>query len=578
MPWQKKKAWYLGNTTVRNAKRLRDGLAVLVDSPLHGNLAGRLNEHQFARLLDEAGVIELQRLHSDHDADASDMGRKWRAALMQLGFITPGEKVLEQLRRRERQFTVTPNGRRLLEASTLLEEQECFSRALLAHQIPSPVEGFIEPVFSPLRIVLEVIAALEKSGLDPRVSMDEMACFVQVLQSIADIEEAAHEIAQYRERLASLGSDRARKQHAGEYRAGVASGLQGQRASTLEDYADSNIRYLKLTGLFAEEGRRLGFAKHKHTVIRQILAEPWSPMVNPNDYVNALWNGAPLPTDDRQNSIAAIEATAGLLQQEGAACELPLDWRCQSTADISQLRLRLEGQWLKVIELRYAQQQSTEWQDIVRYLRALSSTARSGVIPQGEAPAYFEWAVWRAFLAVNMLKNTPWDARRFRVDQEMLPIGPAPGNGPDLVFEFEDFVLVVEVTLTRSSRQEAAEGESVRRHVAGLVDHYGALGKAVYGMFIANVVDTNTAETFRIGAWYRDDSSRMALRIVPITLTDFADLFETGFREHGAVSYRVIEELLLRCLADSNADAPEWKRLIGRHVACTVARLRTRTQ
>ena len=140
------------------------------------NLAGRLNEHQFARLLDEAGVIELQRLHSDHDADASDMGRKWRAALMQLGFITPGEKVLEQLRRRERQFTVTPNGRRLLEASTLLEEQECFSRALLAHQIPSPVEGFIEPVFSPLRIVLEVIAALEKSGLDPRVSMDEMAC------------------------------------------------------------------------------------------------------------------------------------------------------------------------------------------------------------------------------------------------------------------------------------------------------------------------------------------------------------------------------------------------------------------
>lgn len=80
-------------------------------------------------------------------------------------------------------------------------------------------------------------------------------------------------------------------------------------------------------------------------------------------------------------------------------------------------------------------------------------------MPQAEAPAYFEWVLWRAFLAINSLANKPYEARRFKIDQDFLPVGTAPGNGPDLIFEFHDFVIVVEVTLTDNSRQEAAEGE-----------------------------------------------------------------------------------------------------------------------
>lgn len=123
-------------------------------------------------------------------------------------------------------------------------------------------------------------------------------------------------------------------------------------------------------------------------------------------------------------------------------------------------------------------------------------------MPQSEAPAYFEWVLWRAFLAIDSLVNKPNEARRFKIDQDFLPVGTAPGNGPDLIFEFNDFVLVVEVTLTTNSRQEAAEGEPVRRHVADLVMHHQErAGKPVYGLFIANRVDSNTAETFRIGVW-----------------------------------------------------------------------------
>src|SRR5256885_16109414 len=76
-----KRAWYLGNTTVREAQRLRAGLTVLAALPLNGNLEGRERETAFALLLNDSGVLRIQRELTE---DISDLGRKWRAAMMQL--------------------------------------------------------------------------------------------------------------------------------------------------------------------------------------------------------------------------------------------------------------------------------------------------------------------------------------------------------------------------------------------------------------------------------------------------------------------------------------------------------------
>ncbi len=560
-----KKAWYIGNTTIRNPKRLKDGLRALSQSPLHGNLIGRENELEFAKLLDSEEVVRVERLHETPPRDASDVGRKWRAALMQLGFIKPAFA--------DRPFTVTPNGLRLINANSLPSEQECFLRALLAHQIPSQIENFPEPKFSPLRIVLEIITGLERSGLEAWISMDEMASIVQLVRRIEDVGDAVKRIGEFREKLTEIATLRERRAFINEIRESVASYLDSQQASTLKDYADTNFRYLKLTGLFVENGRRLIIADHKKTIVEQIVSQPYSP-ISDEDYLETLWNGAKLPTDSAPQAIEAIEATIHLLERNGESVTIPnLDEL--DVADLSHLRLQLEDDWLKVLEMQYAKRQPEEWEEILTYLRALTQSTRTsgGLIPQGEAPAYFEWALWRAFLAINSLVNKPWEARRFRIDQEFLPVGTAPGGGPDMIFEFDTFVLVAEVTLTTSSRQEAAEGEPVRRHVAQLVDHYSQQGKRVYGLFVANKVDTNTAETYRIGVWYRPDDSRMALDIVPLTLTQFADLFEAGFTGNRKLDYRLVEQVIRNCLVESRSEAPEWKRRIDEQIKTTVLQL-----
>ncbi|MBI5409996.1 MAG: AlwI family type II restriction endonuclease [Nitrospirae bacterium] len=169
----------------------------------------------------------------------------------------------------------------------------------------------------------------------------------------------------------------------------------------------------------------------------------------------------------------------------------------------------------------------------------------------------------RTTLAIDSLTNKSYEARRFKVDQDFLPVSPAPGGGPDLIFEFEDFVVVVEVTLTESSRQEAAEGEPVRRHVAELAMQYE---KPVYGMFLANRIDSNTAETFRIGVWYNRDDTRMRLDIIPFTLAQFKVFFEAMFKSRN-VQVSAIRALLDACgTSRKDLHAPEWKVEIAQAV------------
>ena len=89
------RAWYVGNTTVRSAYRIKYALRALDTAGLY-HLKGPENENRFARVLADAQVLSMQRLDDNPNADVSDMGRKWRACLTQLGFITPDENVLHR--------------------------------------------------------------------------------------------------------------------------------------------------------------------------------------------------------------------------------------------------------------------------------------------------------------------------------------------------------------------------------------------------------------------------------------------------------------------------------------------------
>ncbi len=556
------KPWHLGNTTVRSPFRLHDGLVALSTSFLQGNLRGQEQEIAFRRLLGEHGIVELG------DDETYSVGRKWRSALNKLGFLYPEVPAGVGIPQGEIGpiDMITPNGWRLIRADTVPAMQECFLRALAAHYIPSALEKkFDFSVFSPLRHTLAVMLNLERQTGESRLNFVEMALVVQMTNSDDALADIVARVLDLRARRLAAPNKRKFDSHERD----AAAKLHGYVASTFNDYADTNLRYLKATGLVQSKGRGLSLVPEKHVFIERLVQDAGIPD-SARSYFTTLCQGAALPTDNQDSALAVLDDLLQQLHKRG----IPFDTQGKPTntpADIAIIRHQIEELLSEQNEEEYAARQAAEWEEIVGYMELIISrkgrkTLANGEdieVPQAEAPAYFEWILWRAFLAINSLANKPYEARRFKIDQDFLPVGTAPGGGPDLIFEFEDFVIVVEVTLTDNSRQEAAEGEPVRRHVADLVAHHAEQsGKPVYGLFIANRIDSNTAETFRIGVWFTRADDMMRLDIIPITLAQFKAFFEALFTS-GRVEVRLVRELLDLCGSlRANYEAPGWKREI----------------
>lgn len=309
--------WHIGNTTVRTPYRLAEALRVLTSSPLAGNLSGRDQEQAFAELLHYSDVVEVARI--SEGADASDLGRKWRSALSQLGFVTPqltrgvasgsiDPGLLKTTRGVEglsgRPFEVTPNGLRLAKANSVVQQQECFLRSLVTYRIPSVLEPrYRAKQFSPLAFVLAVFDRLAAVDEDPRISFEEFALHIQTRTPDAGMEDVVASLLEYRrERIAAAG--RVREFDRGQYQ--MAAKKVGREVGTFNDYADVNFRYLKATGLFRSSGRGLVISPLKQELANLILGTVRDFSKDDTGYLQSLWNGASLPTDDPENAITVL--------------------------------------------------------------------------------------------------------------------------------------------------------------------------------------------------------------------------------------------------------------------------------
>lgn len=562
-----RKVWHIVNTTVRNPNRIRQGLRALVVAGHEGRMQ-KDYEHQMAIALNEQGVIRLM----PSTGDIRSISRKWRHAFVKLGLVWPDLSMLREIDSIHQNdigepFSLTPLGKALLQASGLRAEQEVFLRSLASLQLPSMLEPEYEAApFSPLRHVIDILFTLENEGHQPSISSLEMASFVLVLSPEPDALETARLIADYRKRKEAEAHKRKYSKNELERRAKSVE----LRPTTLMDYQDVVIRYLKATGIFQSKGRGIALVP-EHRALAKMLITDYTPELGNLEYLRKLCNGATLPTDSFEGAILALENLRTVASGYGIFVdESPYDKT--DILELANLRHAYQDAIFLENESRFAQSQSSHIDEILCYMELLDKKLTthkfkggSLSIPREERPVYFEWILWRLLLAMNHLVTPPNRVRRFSVDQDFLPVHPAPGGGADVIAEYEDSVLVVEVTLTENSRQEAAEGEPVRRHVANVLENYQNSGKPVYGLFVARKIDTNTAHTFKIGIWYLKDDVEVALEIVPLTLKQLRTIIERG-----AGSKELHPKLLLdairECLSERRRakNGPEWKRNIAK--------------
>lgn len=553
------KPWQLGNTSVRSGLRTRDALVALAGSDLQGNIRGHDGDKAFRELLGTAGVVSLSL-----DTTVS-VGRKFRHALNRLGLIYPEAPSGVSQADIGPVDHLTPAGVRFIEAQSVRAQQECFLRAISGISFESAGDRWVEAgTFSPLLHVLRFMAAMNKATGNSRMTHFELSAFVQLSDIRTSMDSLVETVIRYRANRAAAAN---KKQHDGEVmsREAKRSGVP-LKIESYNDYGDMNLRWLKGTGLFSQSGHGIEISKHQREMA-DAITKKLSPISDRVTYWRNLTEGPALPSDnddvarDLLDDLMARARVRNIDVSAGAKS-------VEMAADIAVVRYDLEEAIAAVDEVEFARRQAIDWREISSYLKAFT-TGRARVtangdddpilIPRGESPGYLEWAVWRAFLAINRIKNPPSRSRRFHVDSDFLPVGNAPGGGPDLVFEFEDFVLVVEVTLLTSGRQEAAEGYPVRQHVYSVTREYGANVRfPVYGLFVAPRMDQNTLATFRRAEFHADEAEHR-LPIVPITIEQFERIFVAMF-DTGRVDVMRVKQLLERCLniRDSVAGPNEW--------------------
>lgn len=560
------KIWLVGNTGLRNPNRIQEGLAVYAKSAFVGKLHGRDNEIGFMNLLNKEGIIQNE---SGKDESGSH-ARKWRLMFAKNGYIYP------QVGKREGNQDdlgaldeITPFGRTFLKADTFPAVQECFLRAMSVEQFEMPDKT---TYFSPLRWMLAIMLELEKRTGSTEMSRIEFALWGHTTNPSYNLSEVVDHILDLRQRRAKAPAKRTFDKNEIKER----GKHYDKKADNFLDYSDMNMRYLRISGMFQRKGRGIMIVPAKHLLAEKLAKETATsePLM---DAYKQLCSGAPLPTDNIDVAKTLLEDLKKQMKERHIVydiSDLPLD----TPAEINIARQRLEDTLAKTDEIQYANDQCNQWQEIADYMSLLIKGGGKLVydednaieIPKDETPAYFEWTLWRAALAIDHMVNKPYEVRGFRLDADFLPVTAAGGGKGDLYCEFEDFMILTEVTMSTSSRQEAMEGEPVRRHVSDAVLNYN---KPVYGLFLAIRIDTNTAETFRHGIWYAKGDVKQRLDIVPLSLEQFRRHFVSMFEGKQARPEH-LRDLILQCETErDNLEAPAWMRYIDDVVTQRVSRL-----
>ena len=552
--------WLAGNTGLRNPNRIQDGFAVFANSPYVGNLHGRDNEIGFMRLLDEKGIIQNENGKDESGSHA----RKWRLMFSRNGFIYPQIKkkdgVQEELGPLDE---ITPFGRTFLKADTYPAVQECFLRSMSIEQYPMPNKTHY---FSPLRWLLAIMLELERRTGSSELSRIEFALWGHTTNPSYNVDEVVDRILDLRQRRTAAPAKRSF-----DKKEIVARGENyDKKSDNFLDYSDMNMRYLRISGILQRKGRGLIIVPTKH-VIAEKLAKATASSEPIIEQYKMLCMGAPLPTDNKEIAKSLLDDLIKQMRERHILFDIS-DLPLNTAAEINIARQRLENILAQTDEIQYAKEQCNQWQEIRDYMTLLIKGGGKLVydedaaieVPKDETPAYLEWTLWRAALAIDHMVNKPYEVRGFKLDSDFMPVSAAGGGKGDLYCEFEEFTILTEVTMSTSSRQEAMEGEPVRRHVSDPVLKYD---KPVYGMFIAVRIDTNTAETFRHGVWYAKGDVKQRLNILPLTLAQFKDYFVAMFKADKA-SPEKLRDLILQCESRRDLlEAPTWKRYIDTTVS-----------
>ena len=457
---------------------------------------------------------------------------------------------------------LTPAGEELVKSR---RKDEIFLRQLLKFQVPSP---FHKPTANSaefwVKPYLELFRLIRHFG---SLKFDELKMFGLQLVDYREFDTIVEKINQFR--IAKAQNEGNYKRFRSEYfdrelreiySVDISSGntktretndasianFLSTKASNMRDYADACVRYLRATGLvnISHIGKSLSIVPEKIQEVDYFLQhterEPCF-IDNEGQYVAYLGNPLipTLLTDNRE-----------LLEQKIRA-EFP-QLEFSATATLQELKNLFADQ----LENR-KEQIITEQVAAIKDYRLFEdiSTTFDQILDNSlyDTPLMLEWNTWRA---MTMLDGGDIKAN-LKFDDFGNPMSTAQGNMADIVCDYGDFGLTVEVTMQGGQRQYETEGEPVTRHLA---KYKRETEKPAYCLFIApNINDACKAHFYalhKMNIQYYGGTST----IVPLPLSVFIKMVQDSHNANYVPDPRHVQRFFERSneLANSTDNEVDW--------------------
>ena len=444
--------------------------------------------------------------------------------------------------------------------------EEILLRQLLKFQLPSPYH--MEPkqfdgAFG-VKPYLEMFRLIYELGT---VSFDELMIFGMQLTHYTKFDEVAADIKQFR-RMKTYASasyktfrgSYLRKEVERIYQDNICEGNTQTRESkdksldkfvrtkarNMRDYADACFRYLRATGMveISQRGHSLSKKKKKREEVEFFLNHVDRKPVFVDDeekYKKYLFDPASpvLYSDDRER----------VLRQIAESTDISGDLRGQTIEQLKdQLDQAIQNKKKTIIEEQVRDlKEYKNYDDVMNTFEDIKSNNFY------DAPLMLEWNTWRA---MTMLDGGDIKAN-LKLDDKGQPMSTAQGNMADIVCNYGDFGLAVEVTMQSGQRQYEAEGEPVSRHLAKLKKD---TGKDAYCLFIAPKINESciayfySLHTMNI-AFYGGHSV-----IVPLELDVFIHMVEQSRRAGYIPNPKQVKKIFEYSLeqAKVSKDENEW--------------------
>ena len=457
---------------------------------------------------------------------------------------------------------LTPAG---IELVSSRRKEEIFLRQLLKFQIPSPyhrptensAEFWVKPYLELFRLVRHFGS----------LKFDELRIFGLQLVDYREFDTIVEKINQFR--VAKAQNEGNYKQFRAEYLeaelrdiysvdinsgntrtrettdASIAKFLS-TKASNMRDYADACIRYLRATGLvnISHLGKSISIVPEKIQEVDYFLQnadrEPCF-IDNEKQYVEYLGNPKipTLLTDNRE------------LLEEKIRAEFP-----QLQIPVTATLQELKNLFADELENRKAQILTDQVAAIKDYRQFEEiNTTFDQILANSlyDTPLMLEWNTWRA---MTMLDGGDIKAN-LKFDDFGNPMSTAQGNMADIVCDYGDFGLTVEVTMQSGQRQYETEGEPVTRHLA---KYKRENEKPAYCLFVApNINDACKAHFYalhKMNIQYYGGTST----IVPLPLNIFIKMVEDSYNATYVPEPRHIQRFFEHSnhLANSTENEVDW--------------------